>query len=181
MNLFFISDIHGSLPALRRALSIYEESRADRLIILGDVMYHGPRNPLPEGYAPAEVAALLNRYKENIIAVRGNCDSEVDQMLIEYPMMEPAARLQLPERNCFLTHGHIHSPENCPPQDDGTLFAFGHIHLPVAERHGRIYVLNPGSISLPKEGNPPSIGLLEGNRIRVVSLSGDSLCEALMD
>ncbi len=177
MKLFFISDIHGSLSSLNAALKCFHEERADQIVILGDALYHGPRNPLPDGYNPAETAGLLNQYKDRIIAVRGNCDSEVDQMLIEYPMMETYGIVQLADRKLFLTHGHIYHPDDHPPLRAGDILAFGHIHLPLAEKRGEIFVFNPGSISLPKENNPPSYGLFDGGKLQVKTFDGEVLRE----
>lgn len=177
MKLFFISDIHGSLSSLNQALECFEREQADKIVILGDALYHGPRNPLPEGYNPAEVANGLNRYKDRILAVRGNCDSEVDQMLIEYPMMETYSQIHTADRTLFLTHGHIYNPDNHPTLHDGDIFAFGHIHLPLAEKRGAIYIFNPGSISLPKQDNPKSYGIFDGETLQVKTFTGAILCE----
>jgi putative phosphoesterase len=181
MKLFFISDIHGSVSSLKAALKCFEAEQADRIILLGDALYHGPRNPLPEGYAPAEVANLLNGYKERILAVRGNCDSEVDQMLIEYPMMETYSMIQMEQRKFFLTHGHVYHPDEHPALNEGDILAFGHTHLPMAEKRGLIYVFNPGSIALPKEGNPPSYGLFSEGKLQVKSFDGEVLRETAVD
>ncbi len=175
MKLFFISDIHGSLANAKQALECFEKEKADQLIILGDVMYHGPRNPIPESYNPAEVAEVLNKYKSKITAVRGNCDSEVDQMLIEYPMMETYSIVVMEDRKIFLSHGHIYNPEELPPMNAGDVFAFGHIHIPIAEKQGEVFILNPGSTTLPKEGNPKSYGLIYENKIEVKSFDGEIL------
>ena len=173
MKLFFISDIHGSQLNLNKAIECFHKENADKIVILGDVLYHGPRNPLPDEYNPAEVANLLNKYKDKIIAVRGNCDSEVDQMIIEYPMMETYTMIQLENCAFFLSHGHIFNPDELPPLNDGDIFAFGHIHLPIAEKQGSTFIFNPGSISLPKEGNPKSYGLFENNTLYVKTFNGD--------
>lgn len=172
MKYFFMSDIHGSLSGLEAALACFEQEQADQLIILGDVLYHGPRNPLPEAYNPAAVAKLLNQYKDRITAVRGNCDSEVDQMLIEYPMMETYSMLVLNDRRMFLTHGHHYDPDTLPPLRAGDIFSFGHTHLPMAEKRGDLYLFNPGSVALPKENNPKSYGLFDGVTLMVKSLDG---------
>ena len=177
MKLFFISDIHGSLSNLQTALEFFKKEQADKLVILGDVMYHGPRNPLPEEYKPADVAALLNQYKSKIVAVRGNCDSEVDQMLLEYPMMETNAVIQFEERAIFLSHGHIYNPDELPPLNTGDIFAFGHVHLPIAEKQDDIYIFNPGSIALPKQENPRSYGTFDGKELVVKSFTGETLCK----
>ena len=181
MKLFFISDIHGSLSNLKTALECFEYERARRMVVLGDALYHGPRNPLPEEYEPAEVAALLNQYKDKIIAVRGNCDSEVDQMLIDYPMMETYSTIHLEDRRFFLTHGHVFGPDHYPHLNEGDVLAFGHTHLPIAEKRESIYVFNPGSISLPKQDHPKSYGIFDGEKLQVKTFDGQVLCETAVN
>jgi hypothetical protein len=171
MKLMFASDIHGSLPATERVLSLFAESGAEWLVILGDVLNHGPRNALPEGYAPAQVAENLNTCAERIIAVRGNCDSEVDQMLLRFPMTAPWQQVLLEKRRLFLTHGHLFSPTHLPPLTAGDVLVYGHTHIPVAEKQGEIFHFNPGSVSIPKGGYAPSYGMLEDNHLRVIALN----------
>ncbi|MDY1036063.1 phosphodiesterase [Lelliottia sp. CFBP8978] len=171
MKLMFASDIHGSLPATERVLSRFDESGARWLVILGDVLNHGPRNALPEGYAPAQVAERLNQYAANIIAVRGNCDSEVDQMLLDFPITAPWQQVLLENRRLFLTHGHLFGPDNLPALATGDVLVYGHTHIPVAETRGDIVHFNPGSVSIPKGGYLPSYGLLEDNQLRVIALN----------
>ncbi|MGG5837609.1 phosphodiesterase [Huaxiibacter chinensis] len=171
MKLMFASDIHGSLPATERVLSLFAESGAEWLVILGDVLNHGPRNALPEGYAPAQVAEILNTCAERIIAVRGNCDSEVDQMLLRFPMTAPWQQVLLEKRRLFLTHGHLFSPTHLPPLTAGDVLVYGHTHIPVAEKQGEIFHFNPGSVSIPKGGFTPSYGMLEDNHLRVIALN----------
>ncbi|MDI3361090.1 phosphodiesterase [Lelliottia sp. V89_10] len=171
MKLMFASDIHGSLPATERVLSRFVESGAQWLIILGDVLNHGPRNALPEGYAPAQVAEKLNQYADKIIAVRGNCDSEVDQMLLHFPITAPWQQVLLENTRLFLTHGHLFGPENLPPLATGDVLVYGHTHIPVAALHGDIVHFNPGSVSIPKGGNAPSYGLLDENLLSVIALN----------
>lgn len=176
MKLLFISDIHGSLPALERAIAKFKAHQADYLVILGDALYHGPRNPIPEGYAPADCATLLNEFAEQIIAIRGNCDSEVDQMLIDYPMMEANATLLVDGRRFFLSHGHLFNPENLPPLTAGDVFGFGHVHLPIAETNANgIHIFNPGSITLPKQNNPASYGLYQAGMLSVFNFDDEPL------
>lgn len=177
MKLFFMSDIHGSLTCLNQTLSAFESEGADYLVSLGDLLYHGPRNPLPEDYNPKEVAARLNVYKDKIVTVRGNCDSEVDQMLIEFPIMAEYVILLHEGRRIFVTHGHHHHMDNLPHLSPGDVFIQGHTHLPVAEKRGEIFVLNPGSVTLPKENNPRSYGVLEGTFFQIKSFDGDLLKE----
>ncbi|XTZ39629.1 phosphodiesterase [Salmonella enterica] len=171
MKLMFASDIHGSLPATERVLELFNESDARWLVILGDVLNHGPRNPLPEGYAPAQVAERLNEQASRIIAVRGNCDSEVDQMLLHFPITAPWQQVLLSHQRLFLTHGHLFGPDNIPPLDKGDILAYGHTHIPVAEKRGDIVHFNPGSVSMPKGGFAPSYGLLEEGMLSVIAFN----------
>lgn len=171
MKLLFASDIHGSLAATEKILAVFDASGADWLILLGDLLYHGPRNPLPERYQPAEVAGLLNGYADRIIAVRGNCDSEVDQMLLDFPITAPWQQVLMERSRLFLTHGHLYHPAARPPMRPGDVLAYGHTHIPQAERVDGIICFNPGSVSLPKAHHVPSYGLLEAGVLRVVSLA----------
>ncbi|MFG6071155.1 phosphodiesterase [Enterobacter ludwigii] len=171
MKLMFASDIHGSLPATERVLSLFAQSRAQWLVILGDVLNHGPRNALPEGYAPAQVAEKLNQYASRIIAVRGNCDSEVDQMLLDFPITAPWQQVLMENSRLFLTHGHLFSLENLPALAAGDVLVYGHTHIPVAEKRGEMYHFNPGSVSIPKGGNPASYGMLDENTLSVIALN----------
>ncbi len=172
MKLFFISDIHGSLHYLKKALEGFHREGADYIIILGDELYHGARNPLPEEYNPKEVALLLNSYADKIIAIRGNCDSEVDQMVLEFPVMSDYSTILYDGRRIFLSHGHIYGPDNLPKLSAGDLFVYGHTHIPVAEKSEKLYVINPGSISMPKENNPNTYGVLEGRTFQIKTLEG---------
>lgn len=171
MKLMFASDIHGSLPATERVLSLFAQSGARWLVILGDILNHGPRNALPQGYAPAQVADALNPLASQIIAVRGNCDSEVDQMLLQFPITAPWQQVLLEHQRLFLTHGHLFGPQNLPPLAAGDVLVSGHTHVPVAEKHGEIYLFNPGSVSIPKGGFVASYGLLDGDKLQVLALN----------
>lgn len=171
MKLMFASDIHGSLPATERVLELFAQSDARWLVILGDVLNHGPRNTLPEGYAPAQVAERLNEQASRIVAVRGNCDSEVDQMLLTFPITAPWQQVLLPERRLFLTHGHLFGPDDEPPLAAGDVLVYGHTHIPVAEKRGDIFHFNPGSVSIPKGGFAASYGMLEEDVLRVITLN----------
>lgn len=160
MNFFILSDIHGSAFYLKQALQAFEESEADKLIILGDVLYHGPRNPLPEGYAPADVVALLKPYGDKIIAVRGNCDSEVDQMVLNFELMGDYHLLVLGKKTVFLTHGHLYHETEMPRLNASEVFICGHFHIPMAKVVDGVHYLNPGSLSLPKEQSPHTYAIL---------------------
>lgn len=155
------SDLHGSAHYCRLLLERFEQEQADRLIFLGDLLYHGPRNDLPMEYDTKAVTRLLNSVKDKLLCVKGNCDSEVDQMVLEFPVLAEYAVLPVGSRLCYLTHGHSYGPENPPPMAKGDLLLCGHIHVPVCdERDGYVY-LNPGSVSLPKENTPHSYMTLE--------------------
>ncbi len=176
MKLMFASDIHGSLPATEQLLTRFAQSGARWLVLLGDVLYHGPRNALPEGYNPAQVAERLNTQAERIIAVRGNCDSEVDQMLLHFPITAPWQQVLLAQGRLFLTHGHLYSPENLPPLAAGDTLVYGHTHIPVAERRDDgITLFNPGSVSIPKGGFAASYGMLDGAVLSVQALEDDAV------
>ncbi|KWX72703.1 phosphodiesterase [Paenibacillus jilunlii] len=172
MKLMFISDIHGSLHWLEQALAKAEEEQPHTLVVLGDFLYHGPRNPLPDGYDPQGVAARLNAYGKSLVAVRGNCDAEVDQMLLQFPMMGDYVLILHEGRKIYATHGHGFSIDNLPPLAPGDVFIQGHTHLPVAEVREGITVLNPGSISLPKENNPNSYAILENGEFIIKDFAG---------
>lgn len=170
MKLMFASDIHGSLPATECILERFGQTNARWLIILGDILNHGPRNALPQGYAPAQVA------------VRGNCDSEVDQMLLNFPISAPWQQLLLPERRVFLTHGHLFNQDGEPPLDTGDVLAYGHTHIPVAEKREAIFHFNPGSVSLPKGGFVASYGMLDDEVLSVFDLESQQvITQIIMD
>lgn len=173
MKLMFASDLHGSLPATEKVLEIFARSGAQWLVLVGDLLNHGPRNALPEGYNPAKVAEVLNTVAEKIIAVRGNCDSEVDQMLLNFPITAPFAQILLPGQRLFVTHGHLYNPEKLPPLAPHDALIFGHTHLPVAEIRDGIYFFNPGSVSIPKGGFEASYGMLNDDVLTVHTLIND--------
>lgn len=180
MKYMFASDIHGSAYYCRKMLDVFERSGAERLILLGDILYHGPRNDLPRDYDPKQVLAMLNSYKEKIYAVRGNCDSEVDQMVLEFPIMADYALLALNGKTIYATHGHVYNESCPPPMQPGDILIYGHIHLPVARPMGDKFLLNPGSVSLPKGGNPPSYGILDGDEFTIYDFDGAAINEILL-
>ena len=174
MKLFFISDIHGSREDLVYALAKFEDEKADYIIILGDLLYHGPRNPLPRDYNPKEVAELLNKYKNKIIAVRGNCDSEVDQMLLDFPIMSDYAMIVDEGHKLFLTHGHIYNKENLPKGSFDAVI-YGHTHLWELCKIDGTTICNTGSVTFPKGGNPPTLAIYENGTIKIFHLNGKLL------
>lgn len=175
MKYMFASDIHGSAFYCRKVLETYRQSGADRLILLGDLLYHGPRNVLPEEYAPNKVFEMLNEYRDEIWAVRGNCDSEVDQMVLEFPMMADYAVLVLNGKTFFVTHGHLFDKEHRPAMKAGDILIHGHTHLLVTEPMDDCFLLNPGSVSLPKGGNPHTYGMLDGTCFKVLDFEGQAV------
>lgn len=177
MKYMFASDIHGSAYYGRKLLEAYRQSGAERLILLGDLLYHGPRNDLPRDYAPKEVIAMLNGVKDEIYAVRGNCEAEVDQMVLEFPVMADYAVLALNGLTFYATHGHVFNGENLPPMKKGDILVHGHTHLLVAEALGDHYILNPGSTSIPKGGNPATYALLEDTTFRIYDFDGNVVKE----
>lgn len=181
MTILTISDIHGSFYYLEKALDIFHREGADLLLILGDELYHGPRNPLPKDYNPKLVSETLNTYKDKIIAVRGNCDSEVDQMVLDYPITSDLSTIFWNNKKIIATHGHIYNEDNLPPICSKDILIYGHTHLPLAKRQDDIFILNPGSISLPKGGNSNSYGIFKDNSFKVISFEGDILKEVSFD
>ena len=177
MKLVIASDIHGSAYYCRKLLERLEEEKEDRLILLGDVLYHGPRNDLPKDYAPKEVIAMLNPLKEKILCVRGNCDTEVDQMVLEFPVL--ADYMLLFDGTCaiYATHGHVYNEKNLPPMKKGDVLLHGHTHVLRAECKDGILILNPGSVSIPKEGNPPTYATLEDGLFRICTFDGELVKE----
>lgn len=175
MRYLILSDIHGSLPALEQALTIFEHEHCDMLCLLGDILNYGPRNGLPKGLNPQGIAEKLNSMADKIIAVRGNCDSEVDQMLLRFPIMADYALLVDEGKRLLLTHGHIFNTEN-PPMAVEAIFC-GHTHLWKLERIGQMAVCNTGSPTFPKGGNPPSLAIYEAGKISLRTLHGEILKE----
>ena len=167
MKWMIASDLHGSAYYCRKMLEAFEREGADRLFLLGDLLYHGPRNDLPREYAPKEVIPLLNGKKEKLLCVRGNCDAEVDQMVLEFPVLADYAVLPVGQRLIYATHGHIYHVKNLPPLAPGDVLLHGHTHVPAWTEFGQgnLY-LNPGSVSIPKENSPHSYMTLEGNTMQ---------------
>lgn len=160
MKLVIASDIHGSARWCREVMRVVEEESPDKVVLLGDLLYHGPRNPLPDDYAPAEVAGMLNGMASHVIAVRGNCDAEVDQMMLDFPCMADYALVFDGAHQLYCTHGHLCGPDSLPPLSDGTSFVYGHFHVKRDAMEGAIHLFNPGSAALPKDGSH-SVGLYE--------------------
>ena len=180
MKWMIASDLHGSAYYCRKMLEAFEREGADRLFLLGDLLYHGPRNDLPREYAPKEVIPLLNGKKEKLLCVRGNCDAEVDQMVLEFPVMADYAVLPVGQRLIYATHGHIYHVKNLPPLAPGDVLLYGHTHVPAWTEFGQgnLY-LNPGSVSIPKENSPHSYMTLEGNTMQWKELESSAVFHEL--
>ena len=175
MKYLIVSDIHGSLPALEQVLRVYEAERCDMLLVLGDILNYGPRNSIPEGIDPKGIAERLNAMKEHIVAVRGNCDSEVDQMLLQFPVLSDYAVVVDNGRRLFLTHGHVYNEEHMPPCRHDAFF-YGHTHLWKLERGADgCVVCNTGSVTFPKGGNVPTFAVLDNGRLSVRAMDGTVL------
>ena len=174
MKLMFASDIHGSAYYCRKMLEAYQAEEAGRLILLGDILYHGPRNDLPKEYAPKEVIAMLNPMKNDICAVRGNCEAEVDQMVLDFPIMADYAVIPCGNRIIYATHGHHHNVMTPIPMQPGDILLHGHTHVPAWEPFGNenLY-LNPGSVSIPKENSAHSYMILEDGLAKRKNLYGE--------
>lgn len=153
MKWMIASDIHGSAYYCEALWKAYDAEGADRLLLLGDILYHGPRNALPANYDPQKVAALLNQRKENIVCVQGNCDAEVDQMVLEFPIMAEYCILCIGDRTIYATHGHVFGERKPPLLHQGDVLLCGHTHVPRCVDHGDFIYMNPGSVSIPKEGS----------------------------
>lgn len=166
MKIIIASDIHGSAHWCKKLLAAALYQNADQIVLLGDLLYHGPRNPLPDGYDPMQVAQMLTDVQDKLICVRGNCDSEVDQMVLPFPMMADYALLHIDGQNFYLTHGHLHGEHNPPPLQKGSYFFNGHTHTPrmVELANGATYC-NCGSVSLPKDGTPHSYVVYENGAL----------------
>ena len=180
MKWMIASDLHGSAYYCRKMLEAFEREEADRLFLLGDLLYHGPRNDLPREYAPKEGIPLLNGKKEKLLCVRGNCDAEVDQMVLEFPVLADYAVLPVGQRLIYATHGHIYHVKNLPPLAPGDVLLHGHTHVPAWTEFGQgnLY-LNPGSVSIPKENSPHSYMTLEGNTMQWKELESSAVFHEL--
>jgi putative phosphoesterase len=153
MKLVIASDIHGSAFWCRKMLEVAEKEQPDHLILLGDVLYHGPRNDLPREYAPKQVIPMLADWAEKILCVRGNCEAEVDQMVLNFPCLAEYSVLMADGKSFYLTHGHHANPQNLPALKEGSVILYGHTHVKFDQVINGIRCLNPGSVSIPKDGS----------------------------
>lgn len=172
MKLLIASDIHGSAYYCGRLMEVLEREKPDRLLLLGDLLYHGPRNDLPRDYAPKQVIPMLARHRDIIIAVRGNCEAEVDQMVLPFPCMADHAELFCDGVTMYLTHGHHRGPDDLPPLPAGSILLSGHTHVKMDEFRKGIRCVNPGSVSIPKDGTH-SCMVYENGDFRTVYLEDE--------
>lgn len=161
MKWMIASDIHGSEYYCRQLLKAYDTEKAERLLLLGDILYHGPRNDLPKGYAPKKVIGMLNARRQDIVCVRGNCDTEVDQTVLEFPILADYCVIADGKRLIYATHGHIYNEQKLPPLHRGDILLHGHTHIPKCAEHDGYICLNPGSVSIPKEESRHGYMILE--------------------
>lgn len=177
MKLLIASDIHGDAVCCRAMLDAAAKEGVQKILILGDILYHGPRNDLPEGYAPKKVIEMLNSAADKLLCVRGNCDTEVDQMVLSFPILSDTAWLYDGEADLalFMSHGHKYSPDNMPPISGRTVFLYGHTHLLGKTEVEGIPCVNPGSVSLPKGGNEKSYAIYEDGELEIKTLDGKAI------
>lgn len=170
MKLMIASDIHGSEYYCKKMLEAFDSHNAEKLILLGDILYHGPRNELPKEYNPKGVIALLNPIKDRLLCVRGNCDTEVDQMVLDFPVLADYALLHIYGKTIYATHGHVYNPDNPPPLSKGDILLNGHTHIPALEDMGDYTYINPGSVSIPKNGSDHSYITMENGKFEFHTL-----------
>lgn len=165
MKIMIASDIHGSAYYCRALLAAFEAENAEKLVLLGDLLYHGPRNDLPREYAPKEVIGMLSACKEKLLCVRGNCDTEVDQMVLPFPILADYALFYAGERTIFATHGHHFGETTPPPLGKGDILLNGHTHIPACHPVGDLLYMNPGSVSIPKQDSWHGYMLLQDHGV----------------
>lgn len=177
MKLLIASDIHGDITCCKKMIDAANAHSADRIVLLGDILYHGPRNDLPTEYAPKAVIAALNEIKDRLICVRGNCDTEVDQMVLEFPIMSTISVIFDGENDLcmYLSHGHIYSPSSLPPMPHDSVFLYGHTHVQKIEYAGDILCINPGSVTLPKCNNKRTYMIYENRCFTIYDFDGNTV------
>ena len=173
MKYMIASDLHGSEFYAKKMIEAYKREKADRIIFLGDILYHGPRNDLPKEYNPKGCIEILNKYKDDIFSVRGNCEAEVDQMVLKFPVLADYALLPVGKKNIFITHGHRFNESNLPPLKKGDILLHGHTHIPKCVEHENYIYMNPGSLSIPKEGSKYSYMTFDEKKFIWKDISGE--------
>lgn len=181
MKIMIASDIHGSAYYCQKMIEAFHREGADKLLLLGDILYHGPRNDLPEQYSPKEVIEMLNPLKNSILCVRGNCDTEVDQMVLDFPVLAEYCLINTGSRTIFATHGHKYNENSLPPISEGEILLNGHFHVPAFRiLDGGIIYMNPGSVSIPKENSEHQYMTAEDNNFKWKELDGSVLREVTL-
>lgn len=180
MKLMIASDIHGSAYYCEKLLESWKREQPEKLLLLGDILYHGPRNDLPRDYAPKRVISMLNEIKDEILCVRGNCEAEVDQMVLDFPVLADYCILYEQGHMIFATHGHVYNEKNVPPLKKGDILLHGHTHVPKCAEHETYTCLNPGSVSIPKEGSAHSYLMLKDGTFTWKTLEGEIYQEYTM-
>lgn len=173
MKIFVASDIHGSAYYCGLMIEAFKREKADKLLLLGDILYHGPRNDLPVDYAPKKVIEMLNPLKDRILCVRGNCDAEVDQMVLDFPIMADYSILTSGEFTIYATHGHKYNENTLPPLCNGNILLHGHTHVPKYIEHENYAYMNPGSVSIPKDGSRNGYMVIEDGKFDWKELDGN--------
>ncbi len=173
MKFMIASDLHGSAYYTRQLLDAFQREGADRLLLLGDILYHGPRNDLPKDYAPKQVIAMLSEIKDKVLCVRGNCDTEVDQMVLPFPILADYAVIPVGRRLMYCTHGHHFNVNALPPMQKGDILIYGHTHVPLLDVNDERVCLNPGSVSIPKENSWHGYMTLEDGHFRWLDFDGN--------
>lgn len=177
MKWLIASDIHGSAYYCKKLLVAFEREKADKMLLLGDILYHGPRNDLPRDYTPKEVISMLNAMAHQILCVRGNCDTEVDQMVLTFPILADYAVLTHAKRLIYATHGHNFNNDKLPPLKNCDILLHGHTHIPACEQYETHTYINPGSVSIPKEGSQHSYMIFENGVLLWKNLEGETYKE----
>ena len=175
MKWFIASDIHGSAYFCEKLIERYKAEKADKILLLGDILYHGPRNDLPRDYNPKAVIGLLNELKNDILCVRGNCDTEVDQMVLDFPILADYCIITHETKVIYATHGHIFNKEHLPPLNKGDILLHGHTHIPVCEQYDNFTYINPGSVSIPKENSHHGYMIFEDGVFYWRDLDGNTI------
>ena len=184
MKYFIASDLHGSAYYCRLMMDAFAREKADRMLLLGDVLYHGPRNDLPKDYAPKECIAMLSTLKDRIFGVRGNCEADIDQVVLPFPMSADYALLTLDDRLIFATHGHLYHENHLPPLKPGDILLHGHTHIKEMRRigeNGEYLYLNPGSLSIPKDDERHSYMIWEDHTFTIKELDGHEIHQITLD
>lgn len=176
MKLMIISDTHGFYEPTKKAFEIFEKNKSDYMIILGDIVYHGPRNDINEYYEPKKIVDFLNKYANKIIAIKGNCDAEIDSMILNFSLVENSI-IFIGNRKIFLTHGHVYNEHNMPLLNERDILIRGHFHIPLLLSQDGVYVASPGSIGVPKANSKPSYIIIDDYGLKIYTLDGEKIEE----